>query len=117
MFGKPTKPYKIYPWLLERMVKKGMSNKRSTYRVVCAAFNHHNELLGITVNGYRRENLTPGKYTGYHCEMKALHRWGNSVAKIVLMRLGNTGDVLPIDCCPKCEAVLRKCGIRVEKVR
>ena len=107
---------KISPSILEKMTRKGMSNRLSTYKVVCAAFNHHGEMLGVTVNGYRRENLSPGRYTGYHCEMKALHRWGNSIAEMVIMRLGNSGDILPIDCCPKCRAVLDKCGIKVLKI-
>lgn len=117
MFGKSIDVSDIPASTVDRMRKKGMSCDMHTYRVVCAAYNKRNELLGITTNTFRRDNVPRKRFAGYHCEMKALHRWGSSLKTIVLMRLGHSGDILPIDCCPKCEAVLKKCGIRVLKIK
>ncbi len=113
MFGKKIDSSKIPPVLLDRMIKKGLGNVFNTYRVVCAAYNKRGELLGITTNSFRRDPIPLAKYSNCHCEMKALHRWGGSIKSMVIMRIGHGGDIRPIECCPKCEAVLKKCGIKV----
>jgi len=116
VIGKFVAADTISPQLTTRMIKKGIS-VINTYKVVCAAFNHHGDLLGIVSNTFRNDNVKPARFAGYHAEMRALHRWGTAIKSLVLMRTGRSGDILPIDCCPKCEAVLNKLEIKVFKIR
>lgn len=116
MIGKIITSENIPTQLTKRMVKKGIS-VTNTYKVVCAAFNHHGELLGIVSNTFRNDNVKPARFAGYHAEMRAIHRWGLAIKSMIIMRIGRSGDILPIDCCPKCESVLNKLEIKVFKVR
>ena len=113
---KEITPNDIPPSLLERMRKKGL-NVSNNYKVVVAAFTKRGNCLGIVSNSYRKDNITPARFSGYHSEMKALHKWGPAVDTLVLMRVGRSGEIRPIDCCPKCAAVLKKCGVKVLKLQ
>lgn len=98
--------------LLNRMKAKCAAGP-SQYHLSVAAFDKKGDLLGVVSNSFRRDLIPPLKYSGAHAEMRALHRWGPKIKTMLLMRIGNGGDILPIDCCPKCAAVIRKMGIKV----
>jgi cytidine deaminase len=102
--------------LLTQMKKKAASNS-SQYHLAAAGFNKKGELLSIETNAFRRDNVGVKKYSGAHCEMRLLIRHGMKLNSIVLLRIGNRGDILPIDPCPKCRAVLNKLGIKVYPIR
>jgi hypothetical protein len=101
----------IDPHLFSRMSKKAAAGP-SQYHLSVAAFDKKGDLLGVVSNSFRRDRIAPVKYSGAHAEMRAIHRWGPKIKTLLLMRIGNKGDVLPIDCCPKCAAVLAKMGIK-----
>lgn len=101
--------------LQKRMHRKAHSSP-SQYHLACAAFNKKGELLGVTTNSFRKSNIMIRKYSGYHCEMKAVHRWGMKIKSILLLRIGNGGDILPIQACPKCRKVLDKLNIKVVEI-
>ena len=80
------------------------------------AFNKKGEVLGVVSNGFRNENVKPGRYCGNHVEKRLIARYGNLISKIILMRIGRAGAILPIEPCPKCRKLLDKYGIKVATV-
>lgn len=102
--------------LFHRMKRKAASNS-SQYHLAAAGFDEKGELLSIETNSFRRDNIGTKKYSGYHVECRLLHRHGQKLHSIVLLRIGNGGDVLPIDPCPKCKAILDKVGVKVYPIR
>lgn len=114
--SKYIKPDDVNAPLLLQMKKKAASNS-SQYHLAAAAFDKKGTLLSISTNSFRRDDIGIRKYSGYHAEMKLLHRHGLQMKSILLLRIGNNGDVLPIDPCPKCAAVLKKMGIKITPIR
>lgn len=102
--------------LLTQMKKKASTNS-SQYHLAAAGFNKKGELLSIETNAFRRDNIGVKKYSGAHCEMRLIIRHGLKLHSIVLLRIGNKGDILPIDPCQKCKAILNKLGIKVYPIR
>ena len=102
--------------LLTQMKKKASTNS-SQYHLAAAGFDKKGTLLSIATNSFRRDNIGVKKYSGAHCEMKLIIRHGLKLHSIVLLRIGNAGDILPIDPCPKCSAVLKKLGVKIVPIR
>lgn len=113
---KYIKPNDVNAPLLTQMMKKAASNS-SQYHLAAAAFDKKGTLLSISTNSFRRDSIGIHKHSGYHAEMKLIHRHGPKMKSILLLRIGNAGDILPIDPCPKCAAVLQKMGIRIIPIR
>lgn len=97
----------------ERLFTKANAS-RCEFRISAIAFDKRGEFIGQAFNS-RREGLKAkyGKGRGVHAEMKLMHEYGNRIKTIVISRIGNGGDWLPIKCCPKCQAVANKLGITV----
>ena len=96
------------------MLYKAATHSPSQYRIGCLAISHKGEVLGITHNGYRRENVSgPRKNTGQHAEKNAIYKWGSKIKSLVIMRIGNGGDIRPIHPCEHCLKLARKLGIEI----
>jgi hypothetical protein len=46
-----------------------------------------------------------------------MERYGTNIKTIIIMRIGNAGDILPIDPCPKCAKLAAKYGITIIPVK
>ena len=53
------------------------------------------------------------KGTGDHCEARLIRRYRGNIKTIIIMRIGNAGDILPIDPCPACKSLAEKYGITI----
>ena len=104
------------PSLKDTIIRKA-THSPSHIRMAGVAFNKKGEILGIMSNGFRAEQIKPAKYSGNHVEKKLIQRYGNLISKIVLLRIGRGGDILPIDPCEKCQKLLDKYGIKVMTVK
>lgn len=93
--------------LIDRARRKVL-NKKGKFRV-CAICFGRGKFLGIAYN-YPRFFRKGG---GVHAEMMALHRWGEQIDVILLVRFGRGGNLLPINPCPSCEKILNKLKINV----
>lgn len=102
--------------LLTQMKKKASTNS-SQYHLAAAAFDKKGTLLSISTNSFRRDDIGIRKHSGYHAEMRLVHQHGARLKSIILLRIGNAGDILPIDPCPKCAAVLKKLGVKIIPIR
>lgn len=106
----------INPSLLRSLSKKAWQSP-STYRISGVAISKHGNILGWASNGYRKEYVEPGKYSGEHCEMRLIKRYGSRISTIIIMRIGSGGNILPIDPCEKCAKVAEKMGIKITSVK
>jgi hypothetical protein len=93
------------------------SQSPSTYRLSGVAISKKGELLGFARNGYRREDIPCKRYSGKHVEQALIERYGTNIKTIIIMRIGNAGDILPIDPCPKCAKLAAKYGITIIPVK
>jgi hypothetical protein len=98
--------------LIDRSINKGVKlNKDLSHRVVAIGFNSKNDMIGIKTNGF---GLSNSKGSGKHAERELIKRYGNKIARIVILRIGRGGAILPIDPCETCAKVANKLGIKIE---
>ena len=102
--------------LLKKAIKKAVkSPKILTYRVVALGFDKKGDFIGLKTNKIgklKAINMGPGK--GIHAERELIKRYGKRIKKIIIIRSGRTGTLLPIDPCPVCKKIINKLGIKVE---
>ena len=98
--------------LVERSINKGVKlNKDLSHRVLAIGFNDKNDMIGIKSNGF---GLSNSKGSGKHAERELIKRYGRKISKIVIIRIGRGGAILPIDPCETCLKVANKLGIKIE---
>jgi hypothetical protein len=108
--------HSVNPTLIKHLVSKA-SQSLSCYRLSGVAISKKGEILGFARNGFRRDNIPSGKYSGKHVEQALIERYGTNIKSIIIMRIGNGGDILPIHPCPKCAKLAEKYGIKIYPVR
>lgn len=98
--------------ILNYAIKKGISlNSDLSYRVIAIGFTEKGELLGAKTNSF---GIATRHGAGRHAERELIKRYKENIAKIVLLRVGRTGNLLPIKPCETCQKVIDKLGIKVE---
>ena len=102
---------------LSDMLRKTVERSPCTYRISAIALDKKGDVLGIVHNGFRNSESFMGeqgrKGTGLHAEARLIRRYGQNIKTILIMRIGNSGNVLPIDPCPACAKMADKLGINV----
>jgi len=97
--------------LIDKAIQKAR-NSPSKFKISVIGFNAKGEVVGQAFNSLRFNH----QGGGIHAEMALLKRYGNHIKTVLLCRVGNSGDILPIDPCPSCKRVLDKKRIKVIKV-
>jgi hypothetical protein len=87
-------------------------NRFLNYKIVAVGFNSKNEFLGIKTNGFGEYKYSR-KGTGKHAERELIKKYGRRLSKIVILRIGKSGDVLPIEPCEVCKKVAQKNQIEI----
>jgi hypothetical protein len=97
----------------KRAIKKAMQSL-CRYKISALGFNAKGELVHIAMNGFHQS-----KYGGgLHAEEKVFRVAAKkNIVKIIIARVGNNGDVLPIEPCPKCKKIADKLNIQIESVK
>ena len=93
---------------LPQSIRKALHSS-CRFKVAAIGFNKKGDYLGIATN-YPRISRAQG---GLHAEINLLRRYGNKVREIVILRVGKTGLLLPIEPCMNCAKVIKKLGIRL----
>ena len=94
---------------LIRLAIKKASQSICCYKISSIGLNKRGEILGSTTNKHGKS----GKGKGKHSEIELIKRYGNKIKTIIICRIGNSGDILPIHCCKNCQKVIDKMGIKV----
>ena len=82
------------------------------YRVAALGFSRKGDFLGVAFNTPRDMNNYEGQT---HAEMALIHKF-SGVRSIIILRVGKTGIIRPIDPCSRCLSVLNKLEIKVRKI-
>lgn len=99
---------------IKKLLFDAASRSPGRFRIGGIALNKKGEILGISHNSFRKNNVVGDrKGMGEHCEVRLIRRYRDNIKTIILMRIGNSGNILPIDPCPSCKALCDKYGITV----
>jgi len=90
------------------------------YRIGAIAFDKKGDVLGNACNTFRMGSKFIGeqnrKGTGFHAEARLIKRYKTNIKTILIMRIGNSGNILPINPCPACAKLAEKLGIKIVTV-
>jgi hypothetical protein len=96
--------------LSRRMLRAGLRNHTTRYRVVAAGLDYRNRIISISTNSPRLESR------GWHAEERLLHSSPRSLVRIIIARYNRKGDMLPIDPCDKCKRLASKYGVQIDRL-
>ena len=82
------------------------------FKIAAIGEDDNGTVIDITVNAPRFLK----KSGGLHAEMLLMHRNPKSLAKIYILRINNSGKLLPISPCESCQKKADKLGIKIISV-
>lgn len=101
--------------LRHRLWKKAFKRKKqycTTQVVTAIAVSRKGNILGTTCN-------IPSNVPGMrhrHAEGILMSRFGKSISKIFIIRVGGSGKQLPIEPCEQCQKLAVRLGITIKEV-
>ena len=105
---------------MRRLLFKSAVQSPCNYRIGAVAFDKKGDVLGSASNSFRCGEAFYGEQhrrgTGLHAEARLIRRYGRGIRTILIMRVGHSGNVLPIDPCPACSKMAEKLGIDIVTV-
>ena len=105
---------------LAKTLLQAANRSPCNYRIGAVAFDKKGDVLGNVSNTFRRGSVFYGeqnrKGTGLHAEARLIKRYKGNIKTILIMRIGNSGNILPIDPCPACAKLAEKFGIKIVTV-
>lgn len=97
--------------LIPRMIRVGLANRTCRFRVVAAGIDYRNRIISIASNRPRLETR------GLHAEERVIFTSPKTLTRILILRVGARGDLLPIDPCRMCAKLARDRGIEIVSIR
>jgi len=101
----------LFHTVLDRMRRKA-AQSHCRYFVSAVGFDHKGNAVAFGVNRPRFSKANGGR----HAEMVVLEKGGNQIKSILICRIGLSGKLLPIHCCPSCKRVLERRKIKIYTV-
>lgn len=98
---------------LIKMAVKKASKSTCVYRVSAIGLNKKGEVLYTAFNKHRF-NRQGG---GIHAEMEVMLKAGPGLKRILLCRIGNAGDLLPIHPCSICARKANELNVKIISVK
>jgi len=89
------------------------SQSKCRFKVCAIGLNSKGDLIDAKCNKSKIEKKGMGK----HAEIELIKRHGRKIRKIILIRIGGTGNILPIDPCPTCSKIMQRYGIKWETIK
>lgn len=96
------------PDLLKKAIQKAKQSN-SKYKISAIGFTKKFDYIGMTKNNVA--NLPRGG--GHHAEHRLILKYGKSIKYIALVRVGHSGELLPIDPCKSCQRLIDLLEIKV----
>ena len=98
--------------IIPKMRNKCLRDRGMTYNVVAVAFTKKGNFIDIRYNNH--QTFTPKRRgSGLHAEQDLIHLYGNKIDTIYILRVGNSGNILPIHPCKICSEIAKKRGIKI----
>lgn len=98
---------------LKLLAKKKAQQSECTFRVSAIGLNKRGEIVGSAINRYKYKERDRGQI---HAEISLIHNYGKKISTIIICRVGNSGNILPIHPCDKCKKVADAMNIKIETV-
>lgn len=96
--------------LVPRMIRAGLRVDDCRYRVVAAGIDNRNRIISIATN---RPKL---RTRGEHAEERVIFSSPKSLSRILILRVGARGNLLPIHPCRWCRKLAERRGIVIESI-
>jgi len=97
---------------MHRLIKKARSST-CHHKVAAMALDEKDNVIAVACN--KRRFMHKGG--GLHAEMVLMRRYGRVIYKILVVRVNNSGRLLPIDPCVACVEAAGKLGIKILRWR
>lgn len=68
------------------------------------------------MNGFSTGKRNHPHGGGTHAERILINRYGKNIARILIARIGRSGENRPIDPCPVCKKIADEMGIKIESI-
>lgn len=97
--------------VIKQAVNKALQSS-CTYKVSAIGLNKKGE---VTYKAFNKSRFM--KFGGgIHAEMEVMLKGGPGIRTIIICRVGNSGDILPIHPCTVCKTKANELGIRILSV-
>lgn len=96
--------------LVPRMIRAGLRVKECRYRVVAAGIDNKDRIISIATNRPRLKNR------GMHAEERVMYASPRSLSRVLILRVGARGNLLPIHPCRWCSKLAKQRGVAIETV-
>ncbi|MFW5804284.1 MAG: hypothetical protein ACOCWG_03525 [bacterium] len=94
---------------IKKLAIKKAKQSFCRYKISAIGFNAKGEILGRATNIVRFVK----KGGGIHAEIKLIRQYKNNLKTILICRVNNTGELLPIEPCENCLKVANKYNIKI----
>lgn len=99
----------------EKLINKAKKSN-CHFKVSAIGYDANGNIIGSAVNSFHPSLRLSSKGVGLHAEINLIRRYGNLIKTIVICRVGNSGNLLPIDPCEKCLDCATKLGIKIYSI-
>ena len=99
-------------FIIRKAIKKA-EQSISTSKISAIGISKNGNIIAMATNRPRFDRYGGG----VHAEMELLRRCGNRISTIIICRVGRSGEIRPIDPCPRCKKVLDKMGIKIVTIK
>lgn len=96
--------------IVPRMIKAGLRVRECRYRVIAAGLDSRGRVISIATNTPRLPNR------GMHAEERIMHSTPKLLNRILLLRVGAKGQILPTDPYLHCQKLSDKRGVSIERI-
>jgi tRNA(Arg) A34 adenosine deaminase TadA len=94
--------------LIKAALKKAEQSE-CRYRISAIGLNKRGEVIAKTVNQHRFDR----QGGGLHAEMLLMRKTGSALKTIIICRIGNSGEIRPIEPCSICAEKAAELGIKI----
>lgn len=100
------------PTKLRDRIRRKAEHSRCRFRVVAVGLDSRDRYISIATNRPRFYRAGGG----WHAEEVLMHRSPPNLARIIIARIGLSGDFLPIEPCDRCLRLAEKFGVEIESM-
>lgn len=83
------------------------------YKISAIGLNRNGDVICKSTNKSRFSRIRGG----LHAEMEVMKKCGLNLKTIIITRINNSGDLLPIDPCPMCKQKADELGIKIVSIK
>jgi hypothetical protein len=95
---------------LASRMRRAAQRVQLRFKVVAVGLDYRGRVISLATNSPRLEHRS------WHAEERIIHGSPRSLAKVLIARVGRTGNWLPIDPCAVCVELARKRGVEIERL-